>query len=507
MEDSSIDNETPGRSAPEITSGGLRNASFLGLLLTQWLGAMNDNIIRWLVIGVGKQYVEQAQVNMVLSVGTMCFVVPYLVLAAPAGYLADRFSKRKVIVGCKVAEVVIAALCVLAIYLGNIYFLFAVVATMGAQSALFGPAKLGSIPEMLKSDKISAANGLLGLTTVVATVAGTAIGNLLSDATMPKGQHHLWLPAVVMIGIAAVGWFTSLLIARLPAADPSRRFPWDAPAQTVRDLATLARSRALLRVALGIMFFWSLGALAQLNIDQYGFEGGAQRQSQITPLLIALVAGVGAGSVLAGIWSGGRVELGILPLGAGGVALSSILLFTVQGAIIDPTTHWTASYVAACAFLIMLGISAGLFDVPLAAYMQHHSPPESRGSILAASNFLTFAGMAVSAGAFAVLRSQQADGEPLFSARQIFLLCGLFTIPVFIYIMWRIPYASIRFLVWLATHTVYRVRVFGKQQLPERGGALLVSNHVTWIDAALLTVTSSRPLRLVVDAELLKHPL
>ncbi len=603
---------------------GLDSGSFLGLLITQFLGATNDNAFRWLVIGIGKNY-RPDQIGLILMAGTVCFVAPYLVLASVAGYLADRFSKRRVIIWCKVAEIAIMVLGVGAIIFGNIWLLFSAVAAMGAQSALFGPAKLGSIPEMLKATKISAANGLMGLTTVIATVIGMGIGCWLSDNTGSTGQDAPWLSAIVLIGIALVGWATSLLIRRLPAAAPERTFPWDMVSQTCRDLYTLGSKGPLLRVALGITFFWSIAAMAQLNIDQFVLEGGATEETDKLPLLFCLVFGVGFGSVLAGIWSCGRVELGIVPLGAIGVAFSSMLLFTVQGTIINPTGEsltllfdaYTIGFVAACIMLAMLGTSAGLFDVPLAAYMQHHSPPESRGSILAASNFLTFAGMLLISLVYYGLRYpvhegslsnvpeisnlqvepeerqridqiveqfnqqwddvsdddpdlvlftegfeensrllligelvwtdvkhryafyrekgykdvrgkkvdprrtpddyhklfpdeqkpdkrmikrvyHQATGLPLFTASQIFLLLGIITIPVFVYIIWLIPQATIRFIVWLAAHTCYRIRVIGHDNLPERGGALLVPNHVSWLDGVLLLLLSSRPIRVMV---------
>ena len=131
----------------------LRSTTFIGLLVTQFLGAANDNILRWLVIGIGKEYFDKQHTSAVLAVGSACLVLPYLILAAPAGYLADRFSKREVIVRCKVAEIVIMALAIAAILIGNIYFMFVVVALIGCQAALFGPAKLGSIPEMLQSEQ------------------------------------------------------------------------------------------------------------------------------------------------------------------------------------------------------------------------------------------------------------------------------------------------------------------------------------------------------------------
>ena len=550
--------------APIPRERSLRSKSFLGLLLTQLLGAANDNILRWLVIGVGKQYVDKSQVGWILMAGTASFVLPYLLLAAPSGYLADRFSKHRVIVSCKLAEIAIMTIAIVAIWIGSVGLLLMVVALMGAQSALFGPSKLGSIPEMLDKSKISAANGLIGLTTVISAALGTAVGNWLTTATGVMGQENLWLTATVLIGTAVAGWCASLLIARLPVANPNRTFPWNAAQQTFRDLRELFQNKALFRVALGIMFFWSLATLAQLNIDQFAAEGGSTRQTQVIPLLIALVVGVGLGSVLAGVWSSGRVELGILPLGAGGLAMTALLLYTVDGtlineSLIDPGTDWTASYFAASFLLLMLGFFGGLFDVPLAAYMQLNSPKESRGSILAASNFLTFSGVLLVALAFGVMRAptspgsleqllasnseaaldaefteqvfrqieatddpdidtflaeypeqkplvhavyREVVGHPLFSARQIFLLCGLMTIPVLIYILCEIPQATIRFLAWLLTHTVYKIHVHQRHNLPEEGAALLTPNHVSWIDGLLLVAVSPRPVRVIITGDL-----
>jgi acyl-[acyl-carrier-protein]-phospholipid O-acyltransferase/long-chain-fatty-acid--[acyl-carrier-protein] ligase len=390
--------------------------SFIGLLLTQLLTAINDNAFRWLAVGIGKDYVEPSQVGTILTAGTACFVIPYLVLASPAGYLADRFSKTHVIIGCKVAELVIMALGVCAIAADlpskwNVILLFVVVGLMGAQSALFSPAKMGSIPELLHPEKISGANGLFGLATVSATVIGMVIGSTLSEVTGLKGQDRWWLSAVVLLSIAIVGLAFSLLIRRLPLANPTRKFPWDAFRQLWGDLRRLSSNLPLRRVALGIVFFWSVGALAQMNIDQFAFEGGALVETDKIPLLISLVIGVGLGSILAGVWSGNHIELGILPLGAFGVSVCSMLLFTAAGVIIDPGSGVTISLVWACFLLFMLGISAGLFSVPLEAYLQHRSPPRHRGSVLAATNFLVFSGILVSALAFGFLRRPTFEGS------------------------------------------------------------------------------------------------
>lgn len=491
-----------------VSRRGLWSASFGGLLLTQTLTAVNDNTFRWLAIGLGKHALEQRgddqYIGLILMAGTACFVLPYLVLAAPAGYLADRFSKRSVIQACKLAEIALAALGSVAILTGNVYFLLAVVGLFGMQSALFSPSRLGSIPELLPVEKISAANGLMGLTTVIATIIGMAVGNILADYVSDRFAAGAAVSAAVLLGCAVCGWLASLLIAPLRPAAPGLRFPLNPLPKLAADMRILAANGPLLRVALGIMFFWSVGSLAQLNIDQFAFESGATHQSQIVPLLLSLVLGVGFGSVLAGYWSGGRVELGILPLGAAGLVLNAVLLAFVPEHVVAAGAEWFGHYGWAALLLFALGVSAGLFDVPLEAYLQHHSPPQSVGSVLASSNLLTFTGILGAAILFAGMRAPLRGDEPLLTARQIFLCSGLLTIPVFVYIVWQIPQASIRFVVWLASKTVYRIEVYGRENLPDRGGAVLVANHVSWLDGTLMLLTSSRPIRVLATADMLQ---
>ena len=505
--------------APSQTAGkGLLSPSFLGLLVTQFLTAVNDNVFRWLVIGIGKDHVADAvrsgnaptwlNESNVLMAGTACFVLPYLILAAPAGYLADRFRKKQVIVVCKIGEIAIMVLGYLAILQGNLppvtalSFLFAVLTLMGAQAALFAPSRSGSIPETLRPERLSMANGLFGLMTVVATVVGMVLGSWLADKTGHKGMGTPWLSGAVLMGVAVVGTLTSLLIVSLPAGNPDRRFPWDFPIQTYRDLRTLASDGPMLRVALGILFFYSVGSLAQLNIDQLAQEAHALNETDKVPLLVSLIFGACVGSVLAGLFSGDHVELGLVPLGALGISISAALLFTVPATLFDVATTSNSGIIWACFLLLMLGISAGLFSVPLEAAMQHWSPRESRGSILAANNFMTFTGILLSSFLYAGLRlpmfaDAAGKAAPLLNAQQIFLLAGLCTIPVFIYIVCLIPQATIRFAVILLSLSFYRIRVYGGENLPAKGGALLVPNHITWIDALLLLRASSRPIRMV----------
>lgn len=478
-------------SIPYEHRGGLRSRGFLGLLATQLLGATNDNVLRWLVVPIGKELAGPGQEAMALSAGLACFVLPYLLLAGPAGYLADRFSKRNVIVTMKAAEVAIMLLGVAAILAGNIYVLFSAVALMGAHSALYAPAKFGCIPELVRPDRISAANGAMGVTTVAAIVLGTVAGNYLYDFTRPLGQHQWWYSAATLLALAALGCAASLLIPPLKAADPTRRFSPNIAGQVLGELKHLMHNRSLARVAVGIAFFWLLASLFQLNVDVYGTTTLGLPQREVGPLLGVLALGVGLGSVAAGLLSAGRVELGLVPLAATGVAASSMLLFTSGGSV-----AWT------CTWLCTLGFSAGLFDVPMNSYLQHRSPSATRGSLLAATNFLTFSAMLLSAGLFSLVRMPLLPGgQPLLDARGVFLVAGVLTLPVALYALLLLPQATIRLVVWLASKTIYRVRVLGRENLPNEGGALLVANHLTWIDGVLLLLTSSRPIRMVVSAQ------
>ncbi len=596
------------------SDAGLGSIGFVALLVTQFLGATNDNVFRWFAVGVGKQHFPENPAT-ILMAGTACFVVPYLCLAATAGFLADRMSKRTVIVACKVAELVIMVLGLVAVLSEQVWAIFAVLTLMGAQSALFSPSKTGSIPELLDESKMSAANGWFGLATVMATVVGTAIGNLLSDHTEPRGTTNLALSASVLVGMALAGLGTSLFVKRVAAADPTRRFPWNTFGQTWKDLHSLWSLRDLWRVTLGITFFWSLGTLANLNIDQFAFARGASEQSQVTPLLIALVIGIGSGSVLAGYLSRGRIDLGLPQVGALGIAVSLFGLFCVSGPLISIdglSAHengfsggFTGGYWWAAGFLFTTGVSAGLFNVPFESYLQNNSPRQQRGSILAAANLVTFVGILIASLIFWLMRMpietgslanvvawntievdddaraeverltvdfqskfepsqnhplpeayllqvngktrdllagrlawtelemrqptpanraevvrrypddvsivaevvDEAMGRTLCRPRDVFLVSAFLTLIVLGYIWWRIPHQCIRFLFRIFMSTIYRLEIHGQENLPKEGGALLICNHVSWLDGQMIMYANERPIRMLVWASNFQIPI
>ncbi|HVJ86700.1 MAG TPA: acyl-[ACP]--phospholipid O-acyltransferase [Caulifigura sp.] len=485
-------------------SGSVRSSSFIGLALTQFLGAFNDNMFRWLAVPIGQRTMDPTQA---LVLGGVLFTLPYLLLAPLSGSLADRLRKRTVIVWCKVAEIVLVGLGVVAIATSQLWLLFALVFLLGAQSALFGPAKFGSLPEILAPESLSKGNGILGLATVTASALGLVAGYKIYGVIEPALNagptlSSLWLPAAVLIGTAVLGTLTSLLVQTPAAANPQARIAWNPVMETVPALRVLFRDVRLLRCALGIGFFWMLASLAQLNIDPFGKEGLHLAKEDVGVLMAVLVAGLGVGSVLAGIWSQGKVELGLVPLGAFGISLSALGVF-VASRFVTPGSDVTSQpgFYAVCAMLFSLGGFAAMFDIPLEAYLQHRSDDSNRGTVLAGSNFVSFSLILVSCGAFELFH-----GVLKLSPAAIFMLAGLGTIPIVVYVVLLLPEFLGRFIFYVLSRVFYRLRVHGRENIPERGGALLVANHVSWIDGILLLISSSRFVRFIMYADYVNKP-
>lgn len=496
----------------ENRRGGVLSLSFLALVATQFFVSLNDNMFRWLVVPVGKELIGKSWGEMpefvqrwmkpdelALAMGLACFTLPFLLFAAPAGFFADRFSKRNVMVACKAAEIVVLSLGIAAVLISNVPLMFLMLFILGGQAMMFITPKLGAIPEIVPIEKLAAANGLINMVSMSAMIIGTVAGNWLYALTKDDRQEYWWIFASALLGVAACGLMTSLFIGRLRAANPARPIPWNPAAQTVDDLGTLFSNRPLLLAALGSTYFWLLGALCNVNIDQFATKHLCVPQQEVGPLLAVLTLGIGAGALLAGVVSRGKVELGLVPLGGMGIALASMLIAAIPGAV--PGEPSRTGYFLACALLAALGVTAGLYDIPLQAFVQERSPVESRGSIMAAYNFLAFAGMLAASGVYWLL-----SGPLGLSPRMIFLVGGIVTVPITITIVRQLPFHTTRLAVQLLVNCMYRVRVEGVENLPRDRGALMVANHISWADGVLLGLACPRHPRMIAFAKYFESP-
>ncbi|MFM8952601.1 MAG: 1-acyl-sn-glycerol-3-phosphate acyltransferase [Planctomycetaceae bacterium] len=508
---------------------------FAPLLALRVLTVLNDNLLRWLAIGLGKRAAGTAGTALVLTIGTAGFVLPFVVLAWLAGWLADRFPKRSVIVWAKFAEIGIAAGAAVVIGRGiggdagwaglpvGLWLLLGTVIAIGVQAALMAPSIIGAIPETVPAAKLAGANGVFALLTLGATLAGMAGGNWLADVT-PLASAEAAAAAVpfsfaapataALVGVAVAGWLAALRLGRAPAADPQAPAPVNALASTGRDLGELFSSRTLLATAAGIVFFWALAAIAQLNVDQFAFESGATSQTQIVPLLVALVGGIGLGSLLAGklsrrgIDEGSAVDLGFVPLGGVVMTIGCFALALCDTGIFPADTAAGVAapagfpwrLVAPIAWLAVLGVGAGMFDVPLEAYLQEQSPPARRGSILASVNLLVFAGMFLASLIYGGLRTQvgTASAAPLVSARGLFAIFGVASLAATVAAVVCAPRSSLRMFVRAIVQTGWRFRVVDETNVPATGPVVVVANHLSWLDGFLLPLASPRPIRMVV---------
>ncbi len=475
----------------------LTGLSFLALLATQFFTAFNDNLFRWLVVPIGQNFLGDSKA---LALGAVLFTLPYLIFAPTAGFLADRFTKRKVIIACKFAEILVMLLGVAAIWYSNIYLLMFLVFCMGTQSALFSPAKIGAIPELLSVRALSEGNGLMAMVTIAACALGTFAGLKIYDLNYDAGTLiSLWPIAVALLGIAAVGFLVSLLVYTNPAADPNRKWTINPIEEFRPSLRRLFCDPPLARTAIGIAFFYFLAILYQVNIDAFGEHTLLLTKGDIAWLMPMLVLGIGVGSVAAGWMSGGVIQLGMVPIGAMGIAFSTIYLGII-GRGVDPTTA-AAMFNTTAVWLFLLGALGSFFYIPLESFLQHRSPNEVRGSILSATNALTNGFMLLAMALFYGLR-EGAGLEPTW----VFIIAGLLTLPVIVASFAFHAVDFVRFLQRTVFNCMYSVHLHGFDKIPEDRGALLVPNHVSWMDGPLLCGFAPRFVRFMIYSSHTRRP-
>ncbi len=438
--------------------------SFWALIATQFQGAFSDNAYKNLVVYsiLGVALPKDQREILVVVVGLL-FSIPFILFSMTGGFLGDRFSKRSVTAGTKVMEIGVMLVALAALGFASLPLQIAAVFLLSTQAALFGPSKYGLLPEILPQSRLSWGNGVLELGTFVAIITGTMAAGFMAEAF--AGRQY-WSGAI-LVGLAAVG-----LAARLNPIS-----------ELLSEWKYVREDRVLYLAVLGNTYFWFLAMLLQTNIIFYGNDV-LHLQAQGNAYLQASVAiGIGIGSLAAGYLSGGKIEYGLIPLGAAGI--------TIFGAALGHSG--IIGFVGVAALLGLIGFFAGFFAVPINALIQHRPNPARKGGVIAAANLISFIGIFLASGTYYAFTAFAR-----FGPKTIFLLSAGMTLGATIYVTRLLPDSLIR--------PIYRIRVDGRENVPSKGGALLVSNHLSFVDALLLIASTDRFIRFLIFKDIYELP-
>jgi len=469
----------------------IRDPGFAWMLLSQFLGALNDNIYRWSITFFALDLARQPGTGwdaevLVAAIGA-ALMSPYLIFSNYAGQFADRFSKRSVLIATKSLEIVAMAAALGAFFIGDITAMIVVLFFMGAQSALYSPAKYGCLPELLPDRDLSRGNALVEMSTFLAIIVGGVLGGTIYEAF----HDNLPMIGVIVLAISVIGTLCSIGIGRTPPGRRAKRFSWNPVGDVALGLSELYRNRRLWLTVLGLSYFWFVGALIQQLIPLFGDQvlGTEPTETQLLGAVIAI--GIAIGSLAAGRLSGHKVELGLVPIGAVGMAIGAFVLAGVD-----------SSYVAAAICLGFLGFFGGLYSVPLNAMLQQKADEDKRGRFIAANNVMNTLGILLASGVLAL-----TGGWLGLSPKANAILAGLTALAVITYLLILLPDFLIRFCLWLLTHSIYRIRIVGPENVPLNGPALLVANHLSFIDGLLVGACVQRFVRFMVYAPFFDIPL
>ena len=456
----------------------LKHRGLQPFLWTQFLGAFNDNLFKIVVSMLAVHVAAGGRGGRELSIVSAVFILPFLLFSGYAGQLADVYSKRTVLVVSKSLEIVAATLGLLAFVFGHLQLTYAVLFLIALQATFFSPAKYGILPEILPDRDLSRANGVLEMSTFVAIVLGTALGGYLFEVW----HDHLWVIGVLVVGVAILGTMLSFRIPQAQAAAPGQRIDRNPWGEIWAGLVTLRRDRVLWLTVIGISYFWFLGSLLQLVMILFGSEVLALSETWVGVLTTFAAIGIGIGSLAAGRLSGDKVELGLAPIGAIGMGIFAIAL-----------ARSGDSFALAAINLTLVGFFGGLFAVPLNALLQQRSGSREKGRLMATNNFLNMVAIMVASGVLWL-----CTGPLRLSPDRILIVFGVVTLLSSLYVLSVVPEFLVRFSLWLITHTVYRIRIVGQENVPFRGPALLVCNHLSHVDGLLVGSCVQRFIRFLV---------
>ena len=485
----------------------LKEKRFLPFFVTQFLGAFNDNVFKnALIILIAFKGIElsdgSASVDLLTNLSAGLFILPFFLFSATAGQWIDKNEKAQSIRFIKLMEVVIMLGAAYAFYVGAIYALIALLFLMGMQSTLFGPAKYSYIPQHLDSTELVAGNALVQSGTFIAILIGTMLGGIL----IADEDGRQWVANVIVI-LALLGYLSSRYIPLTPSLEPDLKINWNPLTETWRNIAFIHKDRIVFLSVLGISWFWFLGATYLVQLPNYTKTTLAGNEQVVTLLLTFFTLGIGGGSLLCNWLSGQKVEPGLVPFGSIGLSLFGIDLFLAQPEFTPQVLMGVADFMnQPDSFRIMLdvlfiGLFGGFYIVPLFSLIQQRSEPQHLSRIIAGNNIFNALFMVLSAVMAIVLLGAGV------SIAELFVIVAVLNAAVALYIYSLVPEFFMRFIIWILIHSIYHVRKQGLDNVPDEGAAVLVCNHVSYVDALIIAGCVRRPIRFVTYYKIYNMPV
>jgi 1-acyl-sn-glycerol-3-phosphate acyltransferase len=473
---------------------------------TQFLGAFNDNVFKTALLtiltydAINWTDLEPGLLNNLIP---GLFILPFVLFSASAGQLADKLEKSGLARWVKLLEIAIMAIAAFGWMMHQLWLLVAAVVGMGLHSTLFGPVKYAYLPQHLKQEELIGGNGVIEMGTFV----GILLGEVLGAVMVVHKPWGIQLVAFGTIAIAVLGWLFSRRIPHSPAAEPELRFNWNPVTETMRNISFTRQNRPVFLSVLGNSWFWFYGAVILAQFPVYAKDYLHGDHSVFVLLLTVFSLGIGGGSLLCERLSGHKVEIGLVPFGSIGLSVFGFDLYLASLGYVNTIQVDLQGFLAQQSSLrilfdcIMIGVFGGFYIVPLFALIQTRCDRRHVSRTIAGMNIMNALFMVVAA-LFAMVLLKAGLSIP-----QLFMATALLNAVVAVYIFSLVPEFLMRFLAWLLIHTIHRVHAVDTDRIPEEGPAVLVCNHVSYVDAIVIMAASPRPIRFVMDHRIFKIPV
>ncbi len=482
----------------------LSERRFLPYFLTQLSGAFNDNLFKnvlLLLITYTAGGLAGMSIDVVVNFAALLFILPFFLFSGIAGQMADKYEKSRFIRWVKFIEILIMSVAAIGLWQGWYELLLLVLFLMGTQSTFFGPVKYAILPQVLERDELVGGNALVEMGTFVAILLGTLSAGILMGYDQP---HQL--AAFGVLAMAVAGFLAACQIPKVGTTHSDVKIRLNPFRETWHLMSVARQKHSVLLSIMAISWFWFLGAAYLTQFPNFAQTDLMGDETVVTLLLAIFTIGIALGSMACERLSGHRVELGIVPIGSLGLTLFSVDLYLSMPANPEPTTWLSllndATYRRIAIDLLGIGVFGGLFIVPLYAFIQQETPEDRRAQVIAALNVFNALFMVVSAIMGVIML-----GIIGLSIPEFFLVLAIMNLVVAGFVYQQVPEFVLRFIVWVLSHTIYRVKHQGLRNIPDEGPVLLVCNHVSFMDALVIAGAVRRPIRFVMDHQIFKTPI